>query len=199
MQTIVTLGNALNQGTTKGATVWFRLDSLLLLGSNWVLVDKLPELLDFSKDLDSLEPASRVVQLKYLAEEMQAISKGLEKVVQELSMAENDGLVSEKFLKLRLRIIIKQKPCVGVGPLCNAQQVKLMEERNMKPLDLNLAALSARCSKDLELNLAKSLLSEMGQCTIAYPYNQLFGTLVLKNHERQDATLLSWNLMYIVD
>ncbi|CAI9263377.1 unnamed protein product [Lactuca saligna] len=51
------------------------------------------------------------------------------------------------------------------------QKVKLMEERNMKPLDLNLAALSARCSKDLELNLAKSLLSEMGQCTTAYPYN----------------------------
>nr|KAJ0192417.1 hypothetical protein LSAT_V11C800445970 [Lactuca sativa] len=156
MQTILTLGNALNQGTTRGAAVGLRLDSLLLLGSDWVLVDKLPELLDFSKDLDSLEPASKV-QLKYLAEEMQAISKGLEKVVQELSMAENDG---------PLRIIIKQKPCVGVGPLCNAQQVKLMEERNMKPLDLNLAALSARCSKDLELNLAKSLLSEMGLCTI---------------------------------
>ncbi|KAL7591611.1 hypothetical protein Lser_V15G33845 [Lactuca serriola] len=32
--------------------------------------------------------------------------------------------------------------------------VKLIEERNMKPLDSNLAALSARCSKDLELNLA---------------------------------------------
>nr|KAJ0209713.1 hypothetical protein LSAT_V11C400187340 [Lactuca sativa] len=103
MQTIVSLGNALNQGTARGAAVGFRLDSLLLLGLDWVLVDKLPELLDFSKDLDSLEPASKV---------------------------------------------------------------KLMEERNMKPLDLNLAALSARCSKDLELNLAKSLLSEMGQCTI---------------------------------
>nr|KAJ0203559.1 hypothetical protein LSAT_V11C500244220 [Lactuca sativa] len=50
-------------------------------------------------------------------------------------------------------------------------QVKLVEERNMKPLDSNLAALSARCSKDLELNLAKSLLSEMGQCTTFYPYN----------------------------
>nr|KAJ0225343.1 hypothetical protein LSAT_V11C100046240 [Lactuca sativa] len=190
MQTIVTVGNALNKGTTRGADVGFRLDSLLLLGSDWVLVDKLPELLHFSKDLDSLEPTSKVVQLKYLAEEMQAISKGLEKVVQELSMAENDG---------PLRIIIKQKPCVGVGPLCNAQQVNLMEERNMKPLDLNLAALSARCSKDLDLNLAKSLLSEMGQCTIVYSYNQLFGALVLKNYERQDATLLGWNLMYIVD
>ncbi|CAI9294144.1 unnamed protein product [Lactuca saligna] len=60
-------------------------------------------------------------------------------------------------------------------------EVKLMEERNMKPLDLNLAALSARCSKDLELHLAKSLLCEMGQCTTAYPYNQLFGALVSKN------------------
>ncbi|CAI9284637.1 unnamed protein product [Lactuca saligna] len=78
-------------------------------------------------------------------------------------------------------------------------QVKLMEERNMKPLDLNLAALSARCSKDLELNLAKSLLCEMGQCTTAYPYNQLFGALVSKNYEMQEANLLSWNLMYIVD
>ncbi|CAI9296867.1 unnamed protein product [Lactuca saligna] len=63
------------------------------------------------------------------------------------------------------------EPAPGVG------NVKLMEERNMKPLDSNLAALSARCSKDLELNLTKSFLSEMGQ----------------------DATLLSWNLMYRVD
>ncbi|CAI9259259.1 unnamed protein product [Lactuca saligna] len=78
-------------------------------------------------------------------------------------------------------------------------QLKLMEERNMKPLDSNLAALSARCSKDLELNLAKSFLSEMGQCTTVYPYNQLLGALVLNNYERQDATLLSWNLMYRVD
>nr|KAJ0217592.1 hypothetical protein LSAT_V11C300130970 [Lactuca sativa] len=54
---------------------------------------------------------------------------------------------------------------------------------------IGVDALSARCSKDLELNFAKSLLSEMGQCTTAYPYNQLFGALVLKNYERQDATL----------
>lgn len=31
---------------------------------------------------------------------MQAISKGLEKVVQELSMSENDGAVSENFRKV---------------------------------------------------------------------------------------------------
>ncbi|KAF8393037.1 hypothetical protein HHK36_021278 [Tetracentron sinense] len=63
-----------------------------------VLADKLPELLDFTKDLVSLEAASKI-QLKYLAEEMQAITKGLEKVVQELTIAENDGPVSQTFRK----------------------------------------------------------------------------------------------------
>lgn len=40
------------------------------------------------------------IQLKYLAEEMQAISKGLEKVVQELTTSENDGHVSGNFCKV---------------------------------------------------------------------------------------------------
>lgn len=40
------------------------------------------------------------IQLKYLAEEMQAISKGLEKVVQELTASENDGPVSYNFCKV---------------------------------------------------------------------------------------------------
>ncbi|KAK2996288.1 hypothetical protein RJ639_025845, partial [Escallonia herrerae] len=94
------------------SAIGFRLDSLLKLTETRarnnkmtlmhylckVLADKLPELLDFSKDLSSLEPASKI-QLKFLAEEMQAISKGLEKVVQELSMSENDGPVSENFRK----------------------------------------------------------------------------------------------------
>lgn len=46
------------------------------------------------------------IQLKFLAEEMQAISKGLEKVVQELSMSENDGAVSENFRKVSHDYII---------------------------------------------------------------------------------------------
>ncbi|CAN1328333.1 Formin-like protein 13 [Linum perenne] len=112
MQTILSLGNALNQGTARGAAIGFRLDSLLKLTDTRarnnkmtlmhylckVLADKLPELLDFSKDMTSLEPSSKV-QLKFLAEEMQAISKGLEKVMQELSSSENDGPVSESFCK----------------------------------------------------------------------------------------------------
>ncbi|XP_057969779.1 formin-like protein 18 [Malania oleifera] len=112
MQTILSLGNALNQGTARGSAIGFRLDSLLKLTDMRarnkkmtlmhylckVLADKLPELIDFSKDLISLEPASKI-QLKVLAEEMQAISKGLEKVIQELSISENDGQVSENFCK----------------------------------------------------------------------------------------------------
>ncbi|KAJ4709605.1 Formin-like protein [Melia azedarach] len=112
MQTILSLGNALNQGTARGSAIGFRLDSLLKLTDTRarnnkmtlmhylckVLADKLPELLDFSQDLASLEPASKI-QLKFLAEEMQALSKGLEKIVQELSMAENDGPISENFRK----------------------------------------------------------------------------------------------------
>jgi hypothetical protein len=63
-----------------------------------VLSDKLPEVLDFNKDLTYLEPASKI-QLKELAEEMQAITKGLEKVEQELTTSEKDGPGSEIFYK----------------------------------------------------------------------------------------------------
>nr|XP_009795104.1 PREDICTED: formin-like protein 18 isoform X1 [Nicotiana sylvestris]XP_016480369.1 PREDICTED: formin-like protein 18 [Nicotiana tabacum] len=112
LQTILYLGNALNQGTARGSAAGFKLDSLLKLtdtrSSNAkmtlmhylckILADKSPELLDFSKDLSSLEPALKI-QLKYLAEEMQAISKGMEKVKDELSMSESDGAVSENFCK----------------------------------------------------------------------------------------------------
>ncbi|KAJ0031495.1 hypothetical protein Pint_12503 [Pistacia integerrima] len=113
MQTILSLGNALNHGTARGSAVGFRLDSLLKLTDTRarnnkmtlmhylckVLAEKLPELLDFPKGLVSLEAATKI-QLKYLAEEMQAISKGLEKVEQELTASENDGLVSENFCKI---------------------------------------------------------------------------------------------------
>ncbi|KAF6982457.1 hypothetical protein CFC21_000842 [Triticum aestivum] len=112
MQTILSLGNALNQGTARGSAVGFRLDSLLKLSDtrarnnkmtlmhylSKVLSEKLPELLDFPKDLASLELAAKI-QLKSLAEEMQAINKGLEKVEQELTISENDGPVSEIFCK----------------------------------------------------------------------------------------------------
>lgn len=113
MQTILTLGNALNQGTARGSAVGFKLDSLLKLSDTRarnnkmtlmhylckIISEKMPELLDFSKDLQHLEPASKI-QLKSLAEEMQAVSKGLEKVEQELTASENDGDVSIGFRKV---------------------------------------------------------------------------------------------------
>ncbi|XP_027180324.1 formin-like protein 18 [Coffea eugenioides] len=113
MQAILSLGNALNQGTARGSAVGFRLDSLLKLTDTRarnkkmtlmhylckVLNEKLPELLEFPKDLTSLEAANKI-QLKYLAEEMQSISKGLEKVVHELTASANDGPVSESFCKM---------------------------------------------------------------------------------------------------
>jgi len=113
MQTILSLGNALNQGTARGAAVGFRLDSLLKLSDIRarnnrmtlmhylckVLSDKLPEVLDFNRDLAHLEPASKI-QLKELAEEMQAITKGLEKVEQELSISEKDPPETEIFYKV---------------------------------------------------------------------------------------------------
>ena len=40
------------------------------------------------------------IQLKSLAEEMQAMSKGLEKVEQELTASENDGAISAGFQKV---------------------------------------------------------------------------------------------------
>ncbi|PKA46503.1 Formin-like protein 3 [Apostasia shenzhenica] len=112
MQTILTLGNALNQGTTRGSAVGFRLDSLLKLSDTRarnnkmtlmhylckLLAEKMPDLLDFHKDLIHLETASKI-QLKVVAEEMQAVSKGLEKVEQELSASENDGKISIGFRK----------------------------------------------------------------------------------------------------
>ncbi|THG21716.1 hypothetical protein TEA_024098 [Camellia sinensis var. sinensis] len=67
----------------------------------WVklIAEKMPELLGFDKDLVHLEAAPKI-QLKSLAEEMQAVSKGLEKVEHELTASENDGAISAGFQKV---------------------------------------------------------------------------------------------------
>jgi len=91
-----------------------------------VLASKSPDFLDFHEDFVSLESASKVltcwvllmvlkncncsypdilfiqIQLKLLAEEQQAIVKGLEKVELELSASEEDGPVSEVFCKVSI-------------------------------------------------------------------------------------------------
>ncbi|KAI4340123.1 hypothetical protein MLD38_024991 [Melastoma candidum] len=126
MKRILFLGNVLNQGTARGSAIGFKLDSLLKLSDTRAtnnkmtlmhflckkLADKNPELLDFHRDLGSLEIASKI-QLKSLAEEMQAIIKGLEKVKQELSASENDGAVSDVFRKTLKQFITTAEGEVG--------------------------------------------------------------------------------------
>lgn len=46
-----------------------------------------------------------------------------------------------------------------------------MEERNLKPHDSTLAALSVQCSKALELDLAEALLEQVCECPYPYPFN----------------------------
>uniref|UniRef100_A0ACD5Y0P3 Uncharacterized protein n=1 Tax=Avena sativa TaxID=4498 RepID=A0ACD5Y0P3_AVESA len=112
MKNILLIGNTLNEGTPRGQAVGFRLDSILKLVETRAtssrttlmhflcksLAGKSPELLDFHEDLGSLEAASKL-QLKALAEEQQAVVKGLEKVEQELTASESDGPVSDVFRK----------------------------------------------------------------------------------------------------
>ncbi|XP_060210118.1 formin-like protein 18 isoform X1 [Lycium barbarum] len=153
LQTILYLGNALNQGTARGSAAGFKLDSLLKLTDtrSWnknmtlmhylckILADKMPELLDFSKDLSSLEPAVKI-QLKYLAEEMQAISKGMEKVVKELSMSENDGLMSENFCKA-----LKEFLSPAEGEVSSLAQLFSAVGKNVDSLIIYFGEDPARC------------------------------------------------------
>ncbi|XVE71259.1 hypothetical protein DITRI_Ditri10aG0136500 [Diplodiscus trichospermus] len=112
--------------TGSAVAVGFWLDSLLKLTDTRarnnkmtlmhylckVLVGKLPQLLDFPKDL-ALEASTK------LAEEMPAISKGLEKVVQELTAP-----VSETFCKLwplhklNVRNLLGAAEVGGIGQKC---------------------------------------------------------------------------------
>lgn len=131
MKKILYLGNTLNQGTARGSAIGFKLDSLLKLADTRasnskmtlmhylckVLAAKSPDLLDFHKDLVSLEAGTKI-QLKSLAEEMQAITKGLEKVKQELKLSENDGPVSELFHKtLKEFVVVADSEVISVTNL----------------------------------------------------------------------------------
>ncbi|XP_055822898.1 formin-like protein 13 isoform X2 [Solanum dulcamara] len=129
MQTILSLGNALNQGTARGSAVGFRLDSLLKLTETRARNNKMTLMHYLCK-----------IQLKFLAEEMQAISKGLEKVVQELSMSENDGAVSENFLKA-----LKDFLCYAEGEVRSLAQLYSGVGRNVDTLILYFGEDPARC------------------------------------------------------
>lgn len=50
-------------------------------------------------------------------------------------------------------------------------QLKIMRQRNLKPFDSTLAALSMGCSKVLELDLAEALLDQISSYPYPSPYN----------------------------
>ncbi|KAL0416324.1 UNVERIFIED_CONTAM: Formin-like protein 20 [Sesamum latifolium] len=153
MKKILYLGNTLNQGTARGSALGFKLDSLLKLtdtrASNnkmtlmhylcKVLAAKTPALLDFHQDLLSLETASKI-QLKSLAEEMQAIIKGLEKVKQELAASENDGPVSDTFRKT-----LKEFVVVAETEVAYVTSLYSIAGRNADALALYFGEDPARC------------------------------------------------------
>ncbi|KAI7997221.1 Formin-like protein 14 [Camellia lanceoleosa] len=120
MPRILTIGNALNQGSAIG----FKLNSLLKLSDTRARNNKMtlmhwqPQELDLCPGvgIQCFLSLPRRCQscwilirisfiweqpLKSLAEEMQAVSKGLEKVEQELTASENDGAISAGFQKGR--------------------------------------------------------------------------------------------------
>ncbi|KAL7138857.1 hypothetical protein ABFS83_09G010500 [Erythranthe nasuta] len=115
IRTIVALGVPLNRGSARASrpTRLLTLDSLLgrpgtpernnktalLHHLRKVIVQKKPELLDFSKDLVHLEQASKI-RLSSLANETYAVYKGIERVNRELISAENDGAVFSRFRKV---------------------------------------------------------------------------------------------------
>ncbi|XP_057448725.1 formin-like protein 3 isoform X2 [Lotus japonicus] len=105
MLTMLTLDNgfALNQGTSQGSAIDFKLEILLKFSDNrarndkrtlmhdlcQLLAEKKPELLDFYKDFVKLEKASKI-QLKAVADGMQVLCEDLEKVDQELHASETE-------------------------------------------------------------------------------------------------------------
>ncbi|XP_039034391.1 formin-like protein 20 isoform X2 [Hibiscus syriacus] len=153
MKKILYLGNTLNQGTARGSAVGFKLDSLLKLtdtrASNSkmtlmhylckVLAAKKPALLDFHLEFVSLEAATKI-QLKSLAEEMQSIIKGLEKVKLELAASENDGPVSEVFRETSKGFI-----SVAEGEVMLVTNLYSVVGRNADALALYFGEEPARC------------------------------------------------------
>ncbi|XP_073219438.1 formin-like protein 18 isoform X2 [Cicer arietinum] len=171
MQTILTLGNALNQGTARGSAIGFRLDSLLKLTETRARNNKMTLMHYLCK-----------IQLKFLAEEMQAINKGLEKVVQELSTSENDGPISETFRK-KLKVFL----CSAEAEVRSLASIYSGVGRNVDVLILYFGEDPSRCTfeqvvttllnftrmfnkaheencKQLELEMKKTAESEKKKC-----------------------------------
>ncbi|XP_065009628.1 formin-like protein 5 [Musa acuminata AAA Group] len=167
MKKILYLGNTLNQGTARGSAIGFHLDSLLKLTDTRstnnkmtlmhylckALAIKSPHLLDFHEDITSLEAASKI-QLKYLAEEMQAVVKGLEKVGFELQASENDGPISEVFLKT-----LKEFTAVAAAEVQSLTMLYTEVGRKADALALYFGEDPAQCSFEQVVTTLRNFIS----------------------------------------
>ncbi|BBN06855.1 hypothetical protein MPTK1_3g24420 [Marchantia polymorpha subsp. ruderalis] len=112
MQNAITFANSSsNQGNLNESDVGLKLESLLKLTDDSpvsnpkkklmenfykMISEKEADLLGFHKDLRHLEGASKIL-LTTMADEMQGIIRGLQKLGQELNASEKDGPISEGF------------------------------------------------------------------------------------------------------
>ncbi|KAJ3680296.1 hypothetical protein LUZ60_016574 [Juncus effusus] len=178
MRNILSLGKILNQGTARGSGIGFRLDSLLKLSDARAssnskmtlmhylckdLARRLPEVLDFHKELASLDQAAKI-QLKSLAEEMQALNKGLEMVEQELTKSENDGPVSDAFRKK-----LKEFVSVAEADIGSLNSLFSTVGRNADALAQYVLEDPARCSFE---QVVSNLLSFVRMFLKAYDENR---------------------------
>lgn len=103
-------------------------------------------------------------------------------VIRACARAENDALAEELFSQMQnigvkpsrgaygglIRVLVKNRSLHD-----GMEVLKLMQQKNLKPLDSTFASISVGCSKDLNLDLAEEFLDQMAKCPNAYPYNKL--------------------------
>ncbi|KAJ0680427.1 putative formin, FH2 domain-containing protein [Helianthus annuus] len=135
-----------------------------------VLASKSPVLLDFHVDLVSLESSSKI-QMKYLANEMEAISKGLEKVEQELVASENDGPVSIVFQKVSKHLTQLVEKKEKKDPFhCNFQTINVISKGFVGSAELEVRRLKNLHSQ-VSSN-ADALARYFGEDPARYPFEQ---------------------------
>ncbi|KAL3505482.1 hypothetical protein ACH5RR_035323 [Cinchona calisaya] len=62
----------------------------------------------------------------------------------------------------------------GRGFYDGMQVLEVMQQKNMKPYDSTLAAMSVSCSKGSQLDLAEKFVDKISKCPSPYPYNAFF-------------------------
>lgn len=133
-------------------------------------------------DLKKVKHAGRVLENSNIGLVMRILRLSFTDVIQACVREKNHELAQQLFFQMQnlgikpsrvaydglIRVLLQER-----GLHDSMEVLNSMQKKNMKPLDSTLAALSAKCSKEFELNLAESFLNQIVICTSSYPYNQL--------------------------